>query len=84
MIGVTHDPMTPEWYDVAEDGQPIGCYGRTEEMGIIRWVAYDAQSRRLGEFGGRGAAQQAKAAVVGNPDRPTNAEEFTAWKRQTD
>ncbi len=61
---IRQDPECPEWRNVFVDENLIGCFGRTEECGIIRWVAFDTQNRRLAEFGGRGAAIKAQRAVM--------------------
>ncbi len=46
-----------------DDGELIGYVDRDDWFGVISWVAFDNDERRLGTFRGRGAKQRAIAAV---------------------
>ncbi len=64
VIEVIPDIAFPEWRQVLQDGHEIGQFGREEELGVIRWVAFNAKNCRIGSFGGRGAANKARRAVI--------------------
>lgn len=63
-IRIERELKAPEISNVYDGETYLGWYGRTEEMGMIEWVAYRADHCRIGSYRGRGAQRAAYAALL--------------------